>query len=454
MTIPRPAADAAPLAVRFAPSPTGPPHLGSLRTALFNWLLARSAGGRFILRIEDTDRTRLDPAAEDQMIAALAWLGLDWDEGPDIGGPHGPYRQSERLARYHATADRLVSLDAAYRPADEPGIIRLKTPRTGEARFDDVVRGEIRIAWGAAPQDPVLIKSDGYPTYHLAAVVDDAAMGITHVLRGEEWIPSTPLHLRIYEALGWDPPAFAHLPLVTDMAGQKLKKRDARSVALVYREEGYLPEAVMNYLALLGWHPGTEEEVSTPDELVAAFTLDRLSKAASAHDEDRLRWFNRQHIARLSPPELASRMRPYLTAAYPAAAERGAAWLAELAGVVQDELTTLADIVEAARFIFDMGEITPEAREALASEPSRPVLAALREDIAAQATLDAATSAALFRELRRRFKESRGWGGRAVMFPARAALTGRVRGPHLSDLAALLGRDECLQRIDRALRLV
>jgi glutamyl-tRNA synthetase len=454
MTAPRPTADAAPLAVRFAPSPTGPPHLGSLRTALFNWLLARSAGGRFILRIEDTDRSRLDPAAEGQMIDALAWLGLDWDEGPDVGGPRGPYRQSERLARYHAAADRLVALDAAYRPADEPGVIRLKTPRMGEARFDDVVRGPITIAWKAAPQDPVLIKSDGYPTYHLAAVVDDAAMDITHVLRGEEWIPSTPLHLRIYEALGWEPPAFVHLPLVTDRTGHKLKKRDARSVALVYREGGYLPKAVMNYLALLGWHPGTEEEVFTPGELVARFSLDRLSKAPAAHDEDRLRWFNRQHIARLSPSELASRTLPYLTAAYPAAADRGEAWLAQLAGVVQDELTTLADIAAAARFVFDMGELSPEAREALASEPSRPVLAALREDIAAQAALDASTSAALFRALRRRFKESRGWGGRAVMFPARAALTGDVRGPHLSDLAALLGREECLQRIDRALRLV
>ena len=268
---------AAPAIVRFAPSPTGPPHPGSLRTALFNWLLARATGGRFILRIEDTDRARYDPDAEAQMLGALRWLGLDWDAGPDLDGPEGPYRQSERLHLYQDAAEALVVAGAAYRPTDEPGVVRLKTPETGVLSFEDAVRGTIRFDAAEIPQSPVLLKSDGYPTYHLAAVADDHAMGITHVLRGEEWIPSTPLHVLIHEALGWQPPLFAHLPLVTDTHGQKLKKRAARSAALAYREQGFLPQAVMNYLALLGWHPGGEQEVYSPDEMVAAFRLDRLS---------------------------------------------------------------------------------------------------------------------------------------------------------------------------------
>jgi glutamyl-tRNA synthetase len=443
-----------PAVVRFAPSPTGPPHLGSLRTALFNWLLARATGGRFILRIDDTDRARYSSTAESDMVEALHWLGLSWDEGPDIGGPHAPYRQSERLNSYHAAAEALVSGGFAYHRADEPGVVRLRTPREGSLIWHDLVRGEIAVRYARIPSDPVLVKTDGYPTYHLATVVDDQQMGITHVLRGEEWIPSTPIHLLIWAGLGGTPPQYAHLPLVTDRQGQKLKKRDPRYLVMPYRQAGFLPQAVMNHLALLGWNPGAEQDIFTPDELVAQFSLARLSGSASAFDEDRLRWFNRQHIARLSPEQLAHLTAPLIRDAYPAAAGRDDAWLARLVALVHDELATLNDVIPAVQFAFETEALTGIAREALASEQAVPVLTALRAALLAADKLDSGTSGGLFRELREQLKSAHGWSGRAVMFPARAALTGTVEGPHLSDVAALLGREECLRRIDRVLSLL
>lgn len=443
-----------PVVVRFAPSPTGPPHLGSLRTALFNWLLARATGGRLILRIEDTDRARSVAGAEAQMIEALRWLGIDWDEGPDVGGPHAPYRQSERLARYHEAADALAAAGAAVRPPEEPGVVRLLTPDGSHIAFDDALRGRIEFEGARLPADPVLIKSDGFPTYHLASVVDDHAMAITHVIRGEEWIPSTPLHLLIYEALGWAPPVYVHLALVTDREGHKLKKRDPRADALIYREMGYLPQAMVNYLALLGWHPGGEDEVFTPAEIVARFGLERLSRSPAAYDEERLRYFNRQHMARLSDAGLAALILPRIEDAYPAAAGRSAEWLERLAAVIRDDLTTLQDAIPAAAFAFEAPAPDEEAAAALRGEQAQPVLAALREMLADAEAFDEAAATVLFRELRARFKQSHGWGGRAVMFPARAALTGATRGPHLSEVAALLGRDESLRRVERALSVL
>jgi nondiscriminating glutamyl-tRNA synthetase len=443
-----------PTIVRFAPSPTGPPHLGSLRTALFNWLLARATGGRLILRIEDTDQARTVPGAEDQMVEALRWLGIDWDEGPDVGGPNAPYHQSERLERYHEAADTLVAAGAAFRPPEEPGVIRLHTPHGSQIAFDDALRGSIEFEGARLPADPVLIKSDGFPTYHLASVVDDHMMAITHVIRGEEWIPSTPLHLLIYDALSWAPPIYVHLPLVTDREGHKLKKRDPRANALMYREMGYLPQAMVNYLALLGWHPGGEQEVFSPGEIVAHFSLDRLSRSPAAYDEERLRYFNRQHMARLSDAGLAALILPRIEDAYPAAVDRSAAWLERLAATLRDDLTTLQDAVPAAAFAFEIPSLDEEAAAVLRGEQAEPVLTALGEMLLEADTLDEAASKALFRELRARFKESHGWGGRAVMFPARAALTGTTRGPHLSEVAALLGRDESLRRVERALSVL
>ena len=478
-----------PAVVRFAPSPTGPPHLGNLRTALFDWLLARATGGRFIVRIDDTDRVRYDPHAEAQMLEALRWVGLDWDEGPEVGGPHAPYRQSERLALYREAAERLIESGRAYRctcpperveavqarlkaqgrpqvydnhcrdlnigPTDEPYVVRLKTPLHGSLTFHDLVRGNISFEYRRLAGDIILLKSDGFPTYHLAMVVDDHDMGITHILRGEEWIPSTPLHLLIFEALGYVPPAVVHLGLVTDREGRKIKKREPSFEVSTYRQGGFLPEAMLNYLALLGWNPGTTEEVFTPAELVERFSLDRLSKSPAAFDEDRLRWFNRQHLARLSLEDLAARTLPLLRTAYPQAASRDDEWLTRLIGLARDEMTTLLDVIPAVRFAFEAENPTPEAREVLASEQSRPVLSAFLEALDSAVTpLDIAASDALLRDLRGRFKQSHGWGGRAVMFPLRAALTGSVAGPHLADVLALLGKEEARRRVKQALSLL
>jgi glutamyl-tRNA synthetase len=478
-----------PAIVRFAPSPTGPPHLGNLRTALFDWLLARATGGRFIVRIDDTDRTRYDPQAEAQMLGALRWLGLNWDEGPEVGGPHAPYRQSERLTLYQQAAERLIESGHAYRctcpperveavqarlkaqgrpqvydnhcrdlsigPTDEPYVVRLKTPLRGSLTFHDLIRGNISFEYKRLAGDIILLKSDGYPTYHLAMVVDDHDMGITHILRGEEWIPSTPLHLLLFEALGYEPPAMVHLSLVTDREGRKIKKREPSFEVSAYREGGFLPEAVINYLALLGWHPGTTEEIFTPAELIERFSLDRLSKSPAAFDEDRLRWFNRQHLARLSLEELATRVLPLVRAAYPQAASRDDEWLIRLISLARDEMATLLDVVPATRFAFEAGNPTPEALEALTGEQGRPVLSAFLEALdSITAPLDTATADAFLRGLRGQFKQSHGWGGRAVMFPVRAALTGSVTGPHLADVLALLGKEEACRRVKAALSLL
>ncbi len=445
-----------PCVVRFAPSPTGPPHLGNLRTALFDWLLARATGGRLILRVDDTDRRRYDPEAEELILESLRWLGLEWDEGPDIGGPNGPYRQSERLELYHAAAEHLIARGQAYRPPADPQIVRLKTPLEGVIHFRDYLRGPITFEYQRVPRDPVLIKSDGFPTYHLATVVDDHVMGITHVLRGEEWIPSTPIHLQIMEALGYNPPIYVHLPLVVDANRRKLAKRDPRSKFTTYRDGGYLPAALINYLALLGWHPGVTQEVFTPQELVALFTLERINPAPAMFDDGRLRRFNRQHVARLTVEELASYTIPLIRAAYPQAEPYDDAWLTRLTALVADEITLLTDVVPAVRFVFehDPTAMTAEARTALSSEAARPVLAALRDALAGIEMLDEEAGHALFKDLRSHFKRSHGWGGQEVMFPARAALTGSLKGPHLSDVVALLGPTECRRRIDAALDLI
>jgi glutamyl-tRNA synthetase len=473
-----------PAVVRFAPSPTGSPHLGNLRTALFNWLLARATGGRFILRIEDTDRERYDPKAEESMLAALRWLGVDWDEGPGVGGPHAPYRQSERLALYREVAARLLASGHAYRctctperlasiqprlrtrvydghcrdlaigPIDQPHVIRLRAPRTGQTTFTDVLRGPITFENRRLPGDIVLMKSDGYPTYHLAVVADDLAMGVTHVLRADEWIASTPLHVLIYAALGWEPPQFVHLPLVTAPGGAKLSKRAGIDAEVdVYREQGFLPEAMMNYLALLGWHPGDTHEVMSRDDLIARFSIERLSASPSAFDLDRLRWFSQQHAAALPLDDLAARCIPLLREAYPDAAAREGEWLAALVGVVREEITVLSDVVAAARWAFESpGAWEGEAREALMQPSAGPVLAAFEAALREWPDEpDPASAKTLLDDLRAHFKAQKGWNGRTVMFPLRAALTGSLAGPHLSDVVALLGRDACLSRIGGAL---
>jgi glutamyl-tRNA synthetase len=339
----------APIRTRFAPSPTGFLHLGNVRTALFAWLAARSTGGSFVLRIEDTDQGRYVPESEAAILETLRWLELTWDEGPEVGGPHGPYIQSLRLDLYAESAGRLVDSGAAYwctcaperltemrleqqrlhqpprydrrcltrqdevaaeRAAGMPAVLRLRMPEGG-TQWDDAVHGPIRYE-NADIDDQVLLKSDGFPTYHLAVVVDDHAMEITHVIRSDEWIPSTPKHLAIYAALGWEPPVFCHVPTVLDEARQKLSKRRGAKTVLEYAEQGYLPEAVVNAMALLGWSSGTEQEVFGREELIAAFTLERIQSSPAVFDARRLDSLNGLHIRRMDPEALVAALEFHL----------------------------------------------------------------------------------------------------------------------------------------------
>jgi glutamyl-tRNA synthetase len=359
--------------VRFAPSPTGALHIGSLRTALFNWLAARATGGTFILRIEDTDQGRYVPGSEEQILESLRWLGLDWDEGPDVGGPHAPYVQSLRTPLYVENAARLVESGAAYwctctperlaemreqqrreskptrydrrclsrqdevareRASGMAAVLRQRMP-PGQSCWDDLIRGEVCFD-NADVDDSVLLKSDGFPTYHLANVVDDHLMEITHVIRAEEWIPSTPKHLALYAAFGWEPPRFAHVPVVLGDDRLKLsKRRGARSV-LEYRELGYLPAALANAMALLGWSSGSEDEVFTLPELVSRFSIERVNPAPAVFDPKRLDALQGLHVRRLEAGKLAALLEPWLPGTTPD--QRLA-----LVPLLQERITTLAD---------------------------------------------------------------------------------------------------------------
>jgi len=359
--------------VRFAPSPTGALHIGSLRTALFNWLTARGGGGAFVLRIEDTDQGRYVPGSEAQITESLRWLGLNWDEGPGVGGPHEPYVQSLRTDLYRdagarlesvgwaywctCTPERLAAMRAEQRAAGQPSrydrrcrvravevaaeraagaasVLRQRIPERTLA-WVDRIRGHVEFA-GADLDDQVLLKADGFPTYHLANVVDDHLMEITDVIRAEEWIPSTPKHLALYAALGWEPPRFAHVPVVLGEDKLKLSKRRGARGVLEYRDLGYLPAALTNAMALLGWASGTEEEVFTLDELCTRFELDRVHQAPAIFDARRLEALNGLHIRRLSPPELGEALAPCLPGVD--AEQRQA-----LVPLVQERLRTLAE---------------------------------------------------------------------------------------------------------------
>jgi len=329
--------------VRFAPSPTGFLHVGGLRTALYNYLFARSGGGRLVLRIEDTDQSRKVEGAMENLIQTLKWAGIEYDEGPGLGGESGPYIQSERLQIYHEQARRLIGLGHAYYcfctperleelrkrqlaeklnpgydrhcrnlsqdvvadrlKAGERHVIRMKVPTEGELSLDDVIRGRVTISHDML-DDQVLVKSDGYPTYHLAVVVDDHMMGITHVIRGEEWLPSTPKHVLLYRYFGWDLPVYAHLPLLLNPDRSKLSKRQGDVAVEEYRAKGFLPEALVNFVALLGWNPGDDREIFTLDDLVSEFTLERVGKSGAIFNLEKLNWLNFQHLRRKSDASL------------------------------------------------------------------------------------------------------------------------------------------------------
>jgi glutamyl-tRNA synthetase len=430
---------------RIAPSPTGDPHVGTAYVALFNYAFARRHGGQFILRIEDTDRERSSLASEGMIFEALHWLGLQWDEGPDVGGPCGPYRQSERTDLYRERADELVRRGAAY-PCfctREPHVVRLAMPRGGETVVRDLLRGEVRFDQ-AQVDDQVLLKSDGFPTYHLANVVDDHLMGITHVIRAEEWLSSLPKHVELYKGFGWDPPVFCHLPLLRNADRSKISKRKNPVSLNFYRGAGFLPEAMLNYLALMGWAMPDEREEFPVDEFVREFTLERISLGGPVFDVDKLKWLNGKYLRRLAPAELRDRLR-----AGPLSDDR----LLEVLPLVQERIDTLEAFFEYAAFFF-VGDLAYDEPALAAMVPkgrspadTAKVLRALLEE---EVDPILEWSAAAVEAVLRGFGDEAGWAPNELFMAVRVAVTGRTASPPLFETLAVLGKETCRRRLRRA----
>ncbi|MGD1845382.1 MAG: glutamate--tRNA ligase [Salibacteraceae bacterium] len=494
--------------VRFAPSPTGPLHMGGVRTALYNYLFAKKHGGDFILRVEDTDQTRFVPGAEAYIQESLAWTGLVPNEGPAKGGEFGPYRQSERKPLYRQYADALVASGNAYYAFDtseeleevrekakaaklpnwqynhitrnsmknsltlsedeterklaagEPYTIRLKMPRNEEVRFEDIVRGWVVVNTNNL-DDKVIFKSDGMPTYHLANIVDDHLMEISHVIRGEEWLPSAPVHVLLYRYLGWEAtqPKFAHLPLILKPDGNgKLSKRDgdrlgfpvfplewndpAKSeVSSGYREKGYFADGFVNMLAFLGWNPGTPQELFDLDGLVEAFTLERVGKSGAKFDPDKTRWFNQQYLRQRSDAELAQGLQPLLTEK---GIEAAPEYIEKVCALMKERATFISDMLEG-MYLFQAPESLDEKTLRKKWKEATPgIMSKLREELAALEDFSETNIEARFKA----FLETEGLGFGAVLPNLRLLITGVGMGPSVFAIIAMLGKTEALNRID------
>ena len=495
--------------VRFAPSPTGPLHIGGVRTALYNYLFARKHGGMFILRIEDTDMVRYVEGAEDYIMDSLAWCGIRIDEGIREGGPFGPYRQSDRKAIYGNYAEELVSRGHAYYAFDTPEdleqlrnsyekrgdtfiynagtrislvnslslpeedwkerlargdafVIRFKMPANEDIHCEDLIRGHIVVNTFTL-DDKVLFKADGMPTYHLANIVDDHLMEITHVIRGEEWLPSYPLHTMIYRSFGWKAPEFAHLPLLLKPDGKgKLSKRDGDKMgfpvfplywpygetARGYREDGYFPEAFINMLALLGWNSGTEQEIFSMDELVKSFEIERVHKAGSRFDPEKAKWFNHQYLLRHSDEEIARQFSEVLES-------KGIKYdmpsVVKLVGMVRERVSFIKDIWNETDFFFvATQDYDRDVVKKRWKEETPAQLAELRDVLRSAEDF---TPAAM-EETVKNWIASKGYNTGTVMNALRLVLVGASRGPHIFDIICWLGLDETIERIDRGLEAI
>lgn len=476
--------------VRYAPSPTGYPHIGNIRTALFNWLFARHYEGRFIVRIEDTDQSRLVPGATEAILEALRWLGLDWDEGPEVGGDYGPYFQSQRLEFYRGVAKRLVEQGDAYycfcspqrleqmRAAQlasgrPPGydrrcleltssqkeaylregikpVIRMKVPLEGETAFYDEIRGKI-IFNNSTLDDFILLKSDGYPTYHLASVVDDNLMAISHVLRAEEWLSSTPKHILIYKALNITPPQFAHLPIILGPDRAKLSKRHGAVSVLEYREQGYLPEALINFLALLGWSLDDKSELFTVEELVKYFQLERVSKTPAVFNADKLTWMNGVYLRRLDTDDLAQRAIPFLERSLPPEVKQplDIAYVRAVIPLVQERAKTLAEIPMLVDFFF-LERLDYDPHMLTGNMDRSQAIKALAESLEELHHMEVFTASAL-EQLLRPLASKLGLKTGQFFGILRVALTGRTAAPPLFDTMTILGKERCIKRLHDAL---
>jgi len=492
--------------VRFAPSPTGPLHIGGVRTALYNYLFARKHGGKMVLRIEDTDRNRFVEGAEEYILESLTWCGIEFDEGVHKGGPFAPYRQSERKEVYKEYAEKLVRSGNAYYAFDspeelenlrkkleaekstntsysafcrmdmvnsltlsneevqskidsgDPFVIRFKMPENELVKFHDIIRGDVEVNTSSL-DDKVLFKSDGMPTYHLANIVDDHLMEISHVIRGEEWLPSLPLHILLYKAFGWTPPEFAHMPLTLKPDGKgKLSKRDGDrlgfpvfplewknpqtgEISSGYRESGYFPEAFVNIIAFLGWNPGTEQEIFSMEELIRAFSLDRVGRAGSRFDPEKAKWYNHQYLVKKSNEELAQLFQPVLK-------EKGISaddgYVSQIIGLIKERANFVSDFWDQSFFFFR----APEDYDAKMvkkrwKENTPQILQSLISELKDIQEFSAQTIEAVIKS----FLEKNELGMGQVMTAVRLTLVGSGIGPGVVEIMALLGKEEVIRRI-------
>lgn len=470
--------------VRFAPSPTGLPHVGNIRTALFNWLFARHHNGKFILRIENTDRARFDPQALDAIINSLLWLGLEWDEGPNVGGQYGPYFQSERIELYHEYARKLVEEGKAYYcncsperleyvreerkkkglppmydrhcrdldiksdPADKNTVIRFKMPLEGKTRVNDYLHGEISFD-NATFDDIVLIKSDGFPTYHFANVVDDHFMKITHILRAEEWIPSIGKHFLLYQALGWQPPVFVHLPMILGPDRSKLSKRHGATFIGEFQKMGILPDAMCNFLSLLGWSPKEEREIYSREEIIARFDLDGLNTAPAVFDFQKLEWMNGEYINMLSPAELARYLKPFVESWGFCKMQEYCSdeYLTKVSGVMRERLKRLTDLKELGAFFFvDPTGYDPRGVQKNFKPQTAKILSQIAEEYEAMENW----SEVIIEEKTRAFCEKNNIATKEVFHPIRLACSGLILGPSLFSMLELLGKNRVVVRLRNA----
>ncbi len=465
---------------RFAPSPTGYLHVGGLRTALYAYLFAKQNNGAFLLRIEDTDQSRKVEGATEKLIEALHWAGIDFDEGPGKEGSHGPYIQSQRLNVYHNHVRRLLEKGSAYHcfcsserleqlrtsgvtrydrhcrnipkndaeqrvRAGEQHVVRMKIPDGGELLIHDEVRGEVSIAYDSI-DDQVLLKSDGFPTYHLAVVVDDHLMEISHVIRGEEWLPSTPKHILLYQSFGWEIPKFAHLPLLLNPDKSKLSKRQGDVAVEDYRAKGYLKEALVNFVAFLGWNPGSERELFSLQELIKEFSIERVGKAGAVFNIDKLNWMNQQYIKVKPDAELLFLVKPLL-------AEKG--WVSfsddyiqQVIGLMKERVVVINDFTAASAYFF---EDPASYDETARSKNWKPESSQQMVTLSAKfRSLPAFDSTAIESALRSTADDMKVGAGKLI-HPLRLALSGIANGPSLFHMAEVLGKETVLYRIEKAI---
>jgi glutamyl-tRNA synthetase len=475
--------------VRFAPSPTGFLHVGGLRTALYNYLFARHHGGKFVLRIEDTDQARRVEGAVENLISTLEWAGIQYDEGPNRDGGHGPYIQSERLEIYRKHAGQLIEQGKAYycfcspsrleevrqrqmaakrnpaydrhcrdipyaeaesrirSGAGEPYVVRMKVPISGGMTFNDLIRGDVTISYEVL-DDQVLLKSDRFPTYHLAVVVDDHLMEITHIIRGEEWLPSVPKHILLYQYFGWEVPKLAHLPLLLNPDKSKLSKRQGDVAVEDYRAKGYLKEAIINFIALLGWNPGDDREIFTLEELIREFSLERVGKAGAVFNVEKLNWLNFEHLRKKSDAEVLAMLKEYLAESTFDTKHLDDEYLLRVIGAMRVRVTFVKDFVEKSPYFFrppaqyDPDVVkkrwkqgTPEQMKKLIEEFSR-LENPQKEDY--EAALDRAAET---------LKVKHG----DLIHPLRLAVSGMGAGPGLYDILLIFGKEETIRRMNSAI---